>query len=121
MPRKANKPETYMDKVIAEADKKIEVVDTIPDMVWVKVRNVQDPGYPIGPFFYEDMKKGIPRTIYTFIHDKVHDKPIPREVFDQINEAKRPLNKNVETELGMRSQPAGYEYIYQAIEVKRPS
>ena len=112
---------TYLSKTIAEADKKIEVVDTVPDMVWVKVRNTLDPGYPIGPFFYEDMKKGIPRQSFTFVHDNVHKERIPRAVFDAINDAKRPIKKNIETDFGLRSVDNGYEYLYQAIEVKQPA
>jgi hypothetical protein len=110
--------ESLTEKLIAEDSKPVKPVKVMPELVWVKVRNIEDPGYNIGPFFYEDLNAGIPRTSFTFIHDKEHDKPIPRKLMDEINNTRKPIYKNVQTDLGMRSQHSGYEYLYQCIEVR---
>lgn len=111
---------TFTEEQIAKVEKPIKTVKVMPEMVWVKVRNNNDSGKPIGPFFYADEAKGIPRTKFFFLHDRVHPEPIPREVMNHINDSRETQYENIKGELGTRSVPKGYKYLYQCIEVKKP-
>jgi len=107
------------DQEVREAESEITVVSKLPDMVWVKFRNMIDPGLPVS-FFYANVKAGIPRTRFTFEHDKIYKDPIPREIMEWINDRSTPITKEVVEDGNAVSKTVGFKYLYQCLEVKKP-